>query len=282
MSENSAFHSPEAEKNVSLPQIPTPGIHPRKGKAAIPHLRLGAGLRKPNGRRGALLEQCAQARGTRWAGVPPAPARLCRAPRPHPYIVPQSPASRSPDAASESSGTFCWVSGRETLAAACSPHRSAVGHPSARPPGGPAELPHVSPGWSGGQGTASTAAPPDSRSGPQPEPEADGVMRQLPYFCRGQVVRGFGRGSKQLGIPTGERRRARSPRTALGWVTWERSWDISRGSSKLGRGTAGRDDTFLHPDTPLLRQKTFGRADGARPCSWLRAHPACGVVTSES
>ncbi|XP_014650174.1 PREDICTED: riboflavin kinase [Ceratotherium simum simum] len=27
-------------------------------------------------------------------------------------------------------------------------------------------------------------------------------MRQLPYFCRGQVVRGFGRGSKQLGIPT--------------------------------------------------------------------------------
>ncbi|XP_043421293.1 riboflavin kinase isoform X1 [Prionailurus bengalensis] len=27
-------------------------------------------------------------------------------------------------------------------------------------------------------------------------------MRHLPYFCRGQVVRGFGRGSKQLGIPT--------------------------------------------------------------------------------
>lgn len=30
-------------------------------------------------------------------------------------------------------------------------------------------------------------------------------MRSLPFFCRGQVVRGFGRGSKQLGIPTGER-----------------------------------------------------------------------------
>lgn len=29
-------------------------------------------------------------------------------------------------------------------------------------------------------------------------------MRSLPYFCRGQVVHGFGRGSKDLGIPTGE------------------------------------------------------------------------------
>lgn len=54
----------------------------------------------------------------------------------------------------------------------------------------------------GRPGTASTAAPPDARSGPQPAPRADGVMRHLPYFCRGQVVRGFGRGSKQLGIPT--------------------------------------------------------------------------------
>ncbi|KAF5891566.1 riboflavin kinase, partial [Clarias magur] len=27
-------------------------------------------------------------------------------------------------------------------------------------------------------------------------------MRCLPYFCRGPVVRGFGRGSKELGIPT--------------------------------------------------------------------------------
>ena len=153
--------------------------------------------------------------------------------------------------------------------------------PLARPAGRPSSLTCL-PAGPGGQGTASTAAPPDSRSGPQPEPEADGVMRQLPYFCRGQVVRGFGRGSKQLGIPTGERRRARSPRPALGWVTWERSWDVSRGSSKLGRRTTGRDDTFLHPGPPLLRQKTFGRADGARPYSWLRAHPACGVVTSES
>ncbi|XP_067839199.1 riboflavin kinase [Heptranchias perlo] len=27
-------------------------------------------------------------------------------------------------------------------------------------------------------------------------------MRSLPYFCRGEVVRGFGRGSKELGIRT--------------------------------------------------------------------------------
>ncbi len=26
----------------------------------------------------------------------------------------------------------------------------------------------------------------------------------LPYFTRGTVVKGFGRGSKELGIPTGE------------------------------------------------------------------------------
>ncbi|XP_069481946.1 riboflavin kinase [Ambystoma mexicanum] len=27
-------------------------------------------------------------------------------------------------------------------------------------------------------------------------------MSALPYFCKGEVVKGFGRGSKQLGIPT--------------------------------------------------------------------------------
>lgn len=31
------------------------------------------------------------------------------------------------------------------------------------------------------------------------------AMKNLPYFCRGEVVRGFGRGSKELGIRTGER-----------------------------------------------------------------------------
>ncbi|KAM4809932.1 riboflavin kinase [Rhinophrynus dorsalis] len=28
------------------------------------------------------------------------------------------------------------------------------------------------------------------------------AMKNLPYFCRGEVVKGFGRGSKDLGIPT--------------------------------------------------------------------------------
>uniref|UniRef100_A0A8V0YZM4 riboflavin kinase n=1 Tax=Gallus gallus TaxID=9031 RepID=A0A8V0YZM4_CHICK len=28
------------------------------------------------------------------------------------------------------------------------------------------------------------------------------AMRHLPYFCRGEVVKGFGRGSKELGVPT--------------------------------------------------------------------------------
>lgn len=27
-------------------------------------------------------------------------------------------------------------------------------------------------------------------------------MKSLPYFCRGEVIKGFGRGSKELGIPT--------------------------------------------------------------------------------
>jgi len=32
----------------------------------------------------------------------------------------------------------------------------------------------------------------------------------LPYFMRGEVVKGFGRGSKELGIPTGEDSRKRT------------------------------------------------------------------------
>ncbi|XP_037678352.1 riboflavin kinase-like [Choloepus didactylus] len=46
------------------------------------------------------------------------------------------------------------------------------------------------------------ATPPEAQTGPDPAPQTGGVMRHLPYFCRGQVVRGFGRSSKQLGIPT--------------------------------------------------------------------------------
>ncbi|KAL8203296.1 UNVERIFIED_CONTAM: hypothetical protein K2H54_047306 [Gekko kuhli] len=32
--------------------------------------------------------------------------------------------------------------------------------------------------------------------------QAAAFMKHLPYLCRGEVVRGFGRGSKELGIPT--------------------------------------------------------------------------------
>lgn len=46
--------------------------------------------------------------------------------------------------------------------------------------------------------------PPLSLSPPLEEPAAvSPSMKHLPYFCRGEVVRGFGRGSKELGIPTG-------------------------------------------------------------------------------
>ena len=31
----------------------------------------------------------------------------------------------------------------------------------------------------------------------------DRIMTCLPHFCSGKVVKGFGRGSKDLGIPTG-------------------------------------------------------------------------------
>ena len=34
----------------------------------------------------------------------------------------------------------------------------------------------------------------------------------LPYFTRGEVVAGFGRGSRQLGIPTGENIKSCTPR----------------------------------------------------------------------
>lgn len=33
---------------------------------------------------------------------------------------------------------------------------------------------------------------------------SDIITNFWPYFCRGEVVKGFGRGSKELGIPTGE------------------------------------------------------------------------------
>lgn len=194
VSENSAFNSPQAEKTSSLPQIPTPGIHHlRKGSSVSPSATAGGrgyGWGRGYGSRtgaGALS----------WSSVR-RPAALgglgCLPRRPAPtgapphtsYLLPRSPASRSPDAASESSGTFCWVSGRElSRRRVVRTARPLCARPLARP-GGPAELPTCPPAGPG------VRAPPPRRPRrtrglrPQPKPEADGVMRHLPYFCRGQ------------------------------------------------------------------------------------------------
>ncbi|KAL0607076.1 Riboflavin kinase [Plecturocebus cupreus] len=106
-----------------------------------------------------------------------------------------------PASASQSAGitvTGRLLSGwrRQGFAAACRWRLPAPGAPAA----GGAHTP--APRLVRGPGTASTAALQDARTGPHPMPRVDCIMRHLPYFCRGQVVHGFGRGSKQLGIPT--------------------------------------------------------------------------------
>ncbi|KAG9486785.1 riboflavin kinase [Eleutherodactylus coqui] len=79
------------------------------------------------------------------------------------------------------------------------------------------------PGSSAGGGTAALVLPLPSTDGlrvrtahpgelkrelPLAEPAGKkrtarpGIMSALPYYCSGEVVRGFGRGSKELGIPT--------------------------------------------------------------------------------
>lgn len=78
---------------------------------------------------------------------------------------------------------------------------------------------------------ASTAAPWDAQAGPQPALRAERDMRHLPYFCRGQVVRGFGRGSKQLGIPT-----ANFPEEVVDNLPADVSTGIYYGWASVGRG----------------------------------------------
>uniref|UniRef100_A0A8C0ZL70 Riboflavin kinase n=1 Tax=Castor canadensis TaxID=51338 RepID=A0A8C0ZL70_CASCN len=56
-------------------------------------------------------------------------------------------------------------------------------------------------------------------------------MRSLPYFCRGQVVRGFGRGSKQLGIPT-----ANFPEQVVDSLPADVSTGIYYGWASVGSG----------------------------------------------
>ncbi|KAF6126901.1 riboflavin kinase [Phyllostomus discolor] len=56
-------------------------------------------------------------------------------------------------------------------------------------------------------------------------------MKHLPYFCRGQVVRGFGRGSKQLGIPT-----ANFPEQVVDSLPADISTGIYYGWASVGSG----------------------------------------------
>ncbi|XP_070351653.1 riboflavin kinase isoform X3 [Equus asinus] len=56
-------------------------------------------------------------------------------------------------------------------------------------------------------------------------------MRHLPYFCRGEVVRGFGRGSKQLGIPT-----ANFPEQVVDNLPADLSTGIYYGWASVGSG----------------------------------------------
>lgn len=56
-------------------------------------------------------------------------------------------------------------------------------------------------------------------------------MRSLPYFCRGKVARGFGRGSKHLGIPT-----ANFPELVVDSLPADISTGIYYGWARVGNG----------------------------------------------
>lgn len=56
-------------------------------------------------------------------------------------------------------------------------------------------------------------------------------MKSLPYFCRGEVIRGFGRGSKELGIPT-----ANFPDTVVDNLPADISTGIYYGWACVGNG----------------------------------------------
>ncbi|XP_060787364.1 riboflavin kinase [Neoarius graeffei] len=56
-------------------------------------------------------------------------------------------------------------------------------------------------------------------------------MRSLPYFCRGPVIRGFGRGSKDLGIPT-----ANFPESVVDSLPSDMSTGIYYGWARVDNG----------------------------------------------
>nr|XP_044999432.1 riboflavin kinase-like [Jaculus jaculus] len=90
---------------------------------------------------------------------------------------------------------------------------------------GPATHSRVSPGLCG------VPAPAAERTGQQPASPAVHDVRSWPYFCRGQVVRGLGRGSKQLGIPT-----ANFPEQVVDSLPADVSTGIYYGWASVGSG----------------------------------------------
>lgn len=56
-------------------------------------------------------------------------------------------------------------------------------------------------------------------------------MKSLPYFCRGEVIRGFGRGSKELGIPT-----ANFPDSVVDILPADIATGIYYGWARVGNG----------------------------------------------
>ncbi|KAA0713724.1 Riboflavin kinase [Triplophysa tibetana] len=56
-------------------------------------------------------------------------------------------------------------------------------------------------------------------------------MRSLPYFCRGKVIHGFGRGSKDLGIPT-----ANFPESVVDSLPADINTGIYYGWARVGNG----------------------------------------------
>ncbi|MBZ3882823.1 Riboflavin kinase [Sciurus carolinensis] len=154
-----------------------------------------------------------------WQRPPPTSGSPSRAPC-HSHLRNSS----GGDALPELSSNFCWVSGvRDPLRRVVGAVRYLASAPSGY---------SSSPGWSRAPSTVPTATPPEAHTGLQPASQAVGIMRSLPYLARrGQVVGGFGRGSKQLGIPT-----ANFPEQIVDNLSVDTSTGIYYGWASVGSG----------------------------------------------
>lgn len=107
-------------------------------------------------------------------------------------------------------------------------------------------------------------------------------MRHLLFFCRGEVVKGFGRGSKELGIPTGERRRGSPARAARGCFSRRGDGDASPPAKVLF--TASTGSLFLARRGGRRRAQgspvslsPLGRPSERRRGGWLVLRPGGGA-----